>query len=250
MDFHGRIAAVSYLNTIPFIYGIESSEELRDRLQLSPPSGCAGAYAGGVADIALLPAGALPSLPDAQIVTSFCIGAAGPVRTVTVMSNEPLEGIRRIWLDPHSMTSARLVQILCRKYWNISPEFRQLDDYAIADAPRQGDAFMLIGDKVFGYEGRFARTWDLAACWQDMTGLPFVFAVWVARRTVQANMIGRLQAALQYGMGHIGEAIEKYGHGGKPYAFEYLTRNIDYTLDQAKRKALSLFLNEAEALRI
>ena len=77
-----RIAAVSYLNTIPFIYGIEHEGNLRAELLLSPPSLCAKNFAEHKADIALVPAAAVPSLADAQVVTEYCIGAAGPVRTV------------------------------------------------------------------------------------------------------------------------------------------------------------------------
>lgn len=242
--FRGRIVAVSYLNTVPFIYGIEHADDLRGSLLLSPPSGCARAFNAGQADIALLPIGALPTIKDADIITSFCIGASGRVRTVVLMTNEPLENIRRIHLDSHSMTSALLVKILCAKYWNISPEFIEMSDYALADNPQAGDAFLFIGDKVFDYEGGFARTWDLAECWGAMTGLPFVFAVWVARKSVGADAIDALQRALAYGTEHIREAIDAYGHSGKPYACEYLTRNIDYIFDYRKHKALSLFWEE------
>lgn len=239
--FRGRIAAVSYLNTVPFIYGIEHAEDLRATLLLSPPSGCAEAYNAGLADIALVPVGALPSLSDANIVTPFCIGAVGRVRTVTVMSDRPLSEIRRIWLDNHSVTSALLVKILCENLWNISPEFAQLTDYTVVDSPVDGDAFLLIGDKVFDYEGRFKYTWDLAECWERMTGLPFVFAVWIARGGVPAEILKSLENALGYGTRHVREAVAKYGHSGKSYAYDYLTKNIDYVFDNQKHKAFSLY---------
>ena len=78
----GDIAAVSYLNTVPFIYGIASADNLRARLLLSPPSGCARTLAEGKAGIALIPVAAIPSIPDIDIVTPWCIGASGSVRTV------------------------------------------------------------------------------------------------------------------------------------------------------------------------
>jgi chorismate dehydratase len=241
MMFRGRVAAVSYLNTVPFIYGMEHADDLRAALLLSPPSGCARAFSAGLADIALVPTGALPTLDDAHIITPFCIGASGRVRTVTLMSDEPLERIERVYLDPHSMTSALLVQVLCKHHFNIAPRFVSLDDYARVDAPAAGDGFMLIGDKVFDYEGRLAHTWDLAEEWERMTGLPFVFAVWVAREGVPREAVEALEAALAYGTAHIREAIAHCGHSGKPYALDYLTRNIDYRFDEAKHRALTLF---------
>ena len=239
--FRGRIAAVSYLNTVPFIYGIERADDLRATLLLSPPSGCAEAFNSGLADIALIPSGALPTIKDAKIVTPFCIGATGRVRTVTLMSDSMLPFIRRIWLDSHSVTSALLTRILCEHLWLISPEFRQMDDYSAADKPRKGDAFLFIGDKVFDYEGRFANSWDLAENWWWRNDLPFVFAVWVARESVPPPVIESLENALAYGTQHVREAIAHYGHSGKSYAYDYLTRNIDYRFDEPKQRALTLF---------
>lgn len=239
--FRGRIAAVSYLNTVPFIYGIERADDLRATLLLSPPSGCAEAFNSGQADIALIPTGALQTIKNAEIVTPFCIGAAGSVRTVTLMSNCALSEIGRIWLDSHSITSALLIRVLCANAWHITPEFRQMDDYAVVDNPRPGDAFLLIGDKVFDYEGRFANVWDLSVEWTAMTGLPFVFAVWVARESVPPPTLQNLENALRYGTQHVREAIAHYGHSGKPYAYDYLTKNIDHRFDEPKQRALMLF---------
>ena len=84
-----KISAVSYLNTVPFIYGINHADNLRADLLLSPPAQCAQAYLDKKADIALVPSGSLPMFDDAEIITEFCIGAEKSVRTVTVMRNNP-----------------------------------------------------------------------------------------------------------------------------------------------------------------
>ena len=80
------IAAVSYLNTIPFIYGIRHEGNFRADLLLSPPSECTKNYVEGRADLALLPAAAVPSLKSTDVITEYCIGAVGPVRTVVLLS--------------------------------------------------------------------------------------------------------------------------------------------------------------------
>ena len=100
-----RIAAVSYLNTIPFIYGIEhAGAGLHAELLLSPPRGCAEALRDGKADLALIPVAAIPGISDLRIVTPYCIGASGPVRTVVLASADPLENIDTVYLDSHSLT--------------------------------------------------------------------------------------------------------------------------------------------------
>ena len=80
-----KITAVSYLNTIPFVYGLKHADNLRADITLAPPAECARNYMEGKADIALLPAAVVPELADANIITDYCIGAVGPVRTVTVI---------------------------------------------------------------------------------------------------------------------------------------------------------------------
>jgi chorismate dehydratase len=237
------VAAVSYLNTIPFLYGLRHSEELSVDLLLSPPSGCTAAFNEHKADIALIPVGGLPKLKDQDfdIVTSWCIGADGPVRTVVLTSNEPLKKIERVWLDGHSNTSVALARRLAAERWKISPEWVDLTDYSRLDNPQKGDAFVIIGDKVFEHEGRFTHTWDLAEEWRAHTGLPFVFAVWVARKNIAPETIDALERALTLGVERIYESILESPYADKPYAYEYLTRNIDYFFDEPKRRALQKF---------
>ena len=100
-----RIVAVSYLNTIPFIYGIEHAGiDLYADLLLSPPRGCASLLRDGGAEIALIPVAAVPSIPDIRIVTPFCIGASCSVRTVVLAADSSLDLLDTISLDSHSMT--------------------------------------------------------------------------------------------------------------------------------------------------
>ncbi len=240
------IAAVSYLNTIPFLYGLRHSDELTADLLLSPPAGCTEAFDSRKADIALIPVGGLPRIkdPDFDIVSSWCIGADGPVRTVVMTSDVPLKAVKRVWLDSHSNTSVRLARLLAAKYWHIAPEWAPLDDYSVIENPAPGDAFVLIGDKVFEHEGRFDHTWDMATEWQKHTHLPFVFAVWVARKSVSADTLAALENALTLGVERIYESILESSYADRPYAYEYLTRNIDFFFDEQKRLALQRFWDE------
>ena len=237
-----RIAAVSYLNTIPFIYGIEHADDLRARLLLAPPSQCAENYRSGRADIALLPAAAVPSLRSTEVITSYCIGAVGPVRTVVLVSPTPVSEVRRVFLDAHSLTSVQLTGYLAAHRWKIAPEWFAMSDYAQLEHTAPGDAFLLIGDKVFDYEGRFPFVYDLAAEWKKATRLPFAFAVWVARKGTAPDLTEGLQHALTFGIEHTYEAILEHGFDNKPYdAYAYLTQNIDYIFDNQKHKALQKF---------
>ena len=236
-----RIAAVSYLNTIPFIYGIEHEGNLRAELLLAPPATCYENYVSGKADIALMPSAMVPTLRSTEIITDYCIGASGKVRTVIVAGNTPIKQVKRILLDPHSKTSVQLCGYLAKHRWHIEPEWVELEEYKQLDNLAEGEAALIIGDKVFDHEGKFAYTYDLAEEWISLTGMPFAFAVWVARKGLDYAIHDELQAALTYGMEHIYEAILESEYAEKEYAYEYLTTNIDHLFDRQKHNALKKF---------
>ena len=181
MVTNASIAAVSYLNTIPFIYGIQHEGNLRADLLLAPPAGCYENYVSGRADIALMPSAMVPSLTSTNIITDYCIGSSGKVRTVVLLSNVPINQVRRIYLDAHSRTSVQLCGYLAANLWRIQPEWYNLDDYSQVAFAEKEDAFLLIGDKVFDHEGLFNYCYDLSEEWNKATGMPFAFAVFIAR---------------------------------------------------------------------
>ncbi len=237
-----KIAAVSYLNTIPFIYGIEHEGNLTAELLLTPPNECTQNYLDGLVDIALVPSVVVPTLTDAEIVSDYCIGTEGSVRTVVVVSDDPIEDVTRIYLDSHSQTSVQLLGYIAQNYWHIAPEWVLLEDYTHISQLADGEALLLIGDKVFEHEEEFEYSYDLGELWREATGLPFAFAVWVARKGVDNEVLESLNLALEYGVEHTYEAILEYrADGSEVESYEYLTQNIDFLLDGAKRKALEKF---------
>ena len=141
-----------------------------------------------------------------------------------------------------ALTSVQLAGYLLAKHWKVTPNtIRSKIMRSWARLP--GDAFLLIGDKVFDHEGRFAYSYDLAAEWKKATRLPFAFAVWVARKGTAPDLTEGLQHALTFGIEHTYEAILEHGFDNKPYdAYAYLTQNIDYIFDNQKHKALQKVL--------
>ena len=242
MATNARIAAVSYLNTIPFIYGIQHEGNLRADLLLTPPAGCYENYISGKADIALMPSAMVPTLKSSNIITDYCIGSSGKVRTVMLFSNSPIGKVRRIFLDAHSRTSVQLAGYLAANLWKISPEWYELQDYSQVAFAQKEDAFLLIGDKVFDHEGLFSYCYDLSEEWIKATKLPFAFAVWVARKGTSYELIDGLQRAFTLGVESVWEAIVENGFDNKPYnAYEYLTQNIDFVFNAEKHAALQKF---------
>lgn len=230
-----RVAMVGYLNTIPFVSG------LRD-MGLDPildiPSRCLDYFIRGDVDIALVPVGALQDVGDDayDIVSDFCIGCDGEVRTVCLMSHEPLADIHTIVLDSDSRTSVKLIKILCEQHWGIRPQFSK----APLATQASGVAWLKIGDKVFQEEGKYAYTYDLGAEWKAMTGMPFVFAVWIARKGLSLELVEAFNQALEAGIQSIGTA--DYSAYKDVDLSEYFTKHIKYTFGESQKKALESFL--------
>lgn len=240
-----KIAAVSYLNTVPFIYGIQSrAAELNAELITATPAQCAELFAEGEVDVALVPISSLETLTDYNIISPYCIGSEGAVRSVVILSDEAIEQVKRIFVDGESRTSVQLAGYLAKNLWKIDPEWCSMDSTEALLSPEDGDAFLLIGDKVFEHEGEFEYTYDLSSAWYSATSLPFAFAVWIAREGVDEEFISTFDEALTFGIEHLYEAImELRGSTFLVESYQYLSENIDFLLDGAKREAMNKFLS-------
>jgi chorismate dehydratase len=238
-----NISALAYLNAAPFIYGLHHSPFSESvALSLDVPAVGAQKLLSGQADIALAPVAAIPQTSDFKIVTDYCIGAAGEVASVAVFAHEPLEQLHTIYLDAHSRTSVALVQLLAHEYWRIRPRFKPLERYDSMEKVEGGVGYLLIGDKTFAARRRFTGVYDLAQAWVACTGKPFVFAAWAARKEVPAATVDLLNEALQLGVTH----VDKVCREAQPRYPDvdvagYLTNNISYSLDTAKREGMALF---------
>ncbi|MBK8584164.1 MAG: hypothetical protein IPN88_01490 [Bacteroidetes bacterium] len=90
-----KISVVSYLNSKPFIYGFNKTNfNSKAAIELDIPSVCADKLLTGKVDIGLVPVAILPKLKDYFIISDYCIGANGPVDSVLLLSNVPLNEIK------------------------------------------------------------------------------------------------------------------------------------------------------------
>ncbi|MEG1700786.1 MAG: MqnA/MqnD/SBP family protein [Alistipes sp.] len=236
-----RIAAVSYLNTIPFLYGVEHEGNLRADLSLSDPTSCIQDFAEHRADIALVPAAAVPMLPDAQLITTYCVGALTASRLALLVSHDPIAEVRRVFLGDSTSTAAQLAAYLLQKHWKINPEYIVLEGHARRLEAQRGDAFLVTDDDVFEFEGAFPYVYDLSAEWAKATRMPFAFAVWVAHKQTDPELIEAVQQAFTFGLERSYEALLDSGLDTEcEEAYAYLSQ-IDYIFDHQKYKALHKF---------
>lgn len=236
-----KVAAVSYLNTKPLLYGIERSEIRKDiELVVDYPSQLARALHEGTIDMALLPVAAIPGISGARIVSDYGIAADGHVASVCIFSQVPMEEIGSVYLDYQSRTSVRLAQLLFEKHWKKEVEYRQAPENYI-DYINGAQAGVIIGDRALKQLNNFEYIYDLATGWKDFTELPFVFAAWVANKELPEAFIKSFNAANALGLKHIEEIV-----AANPFPYydlkQYYTEDIHYYLDEEKKKGLNRFL--------
>lgn len=243
-----RISAVNYTNTKPFIYGLQH-DPIRQQIDLSldTPSDCAQKLIDNKADIGLIPVAAILNLPYWQLVSDYCIGSVGAVNSVFIFSNCRIEEVENIQLDPESRSSNNLAKVLLKNYWKIAPK-------QITDAPDYANftgiktAFVQIGDRTFGKKNQYSFVYDLSEIWQKMTGLPFVFAAWVANKPIDRKFMSGFNTALKAGLDARENVLAELPQYDNFDLRDYLFHKLDFNLTDDKREAMNRFLTYIKEL--
>lgn len=230
-----RVSAVSYTNTLPFLNGIRQSSVL-DQIELSldNPSICAQKVIHDEADLGIIPVAALLSLPNAHIITDYCIGTEGAVDSVFIFAHKPIEEVQTLYLDKQSRTSNGLARVLLKHHWK--------REVSIVTDIEQADAYVLIGDRTFGKKNAVPYVYDLGLTWKQFTGLPFAFAVWVSKRQLPENFIASFNEALKLGVSKPEAVISGLPEYKDFDYYHYLTSSLNYHLNDKKREAIAKYL--------
>jgi chorismate dehydratase len=214
------------------------------------------------------------------------ISSRGAVASVLLHATRPLADVRSIALDISSRTSVALLRVLCARHFKVRPRF---EDHGpdLAFMLSRCDAALIIGDRALfpGFDGKpthatagfdrgrgssspedvgpmadarsktavqtpdIVESVDLGAVWNEMTGLPFVYAFWVGREpALTADGVRELQRARDAGVKHPSEIAHEYV-GDVPelvdVGVQYLRDNIRYHLGPDERAGLELFYQYA-----
>ncbi len=245
-----RVSIVSYLNSKPFLYGLQISAVAREiELSLDIPSKVAAKLSFNLADVGLIPVAGLEDLDEYQIVGNYCIGAVGKVKTVVLASDVPVEEIDTILMDYQSRSSVLLAKVLAKFYWKKSFKWENTCNDFQNSSIKGKTAGVVIGDRVFDIENKYRYICDLSEEWFNFTKLPFVFAVWAANKKVSESFEIAFNRALQNGIENIEEIVklEKPNYPGVDIA-HYFEQNISFELDNEKRAGMKRFLELARKL--
>ena len=242
MDSKIKVAAVSYLNTKPLLYGIEHSNIINEiDIILDYPSRLAQSLQDGIIDVALLPVAAIPGIKGAHIVSDYGIATQGNVVSVAIFSQVPMEDITTVYLDYQSRTSVRLAQLLLEKHWKKQVVFKPAPENFI-EYINGTNAGVIIGDRALKQLHNFEHIYDLSSAWKSFTGLDFIFAAWVANKPLSEDFIAKFNAANAEGLNHLDKVIAE-----NPFPYydlhTYYTDNIQFYLDERKKEGLARFLD-------
>lgn len=234
-----RLATVSYLNARPLVHGLDRDAAIE--LIRDVPSRLAAMLRDGRADVALLPTIDYQRIDGLSVIPAGGIGCDGPTLTVRIFSKVPLDRIDTLACDADSHTSIALAEIVLHARHGRRPRLVPLD-HRCGDVP----ARLLIGDKVVCEEPiGFEHQLDLGAAWKDLTGLPFVFAVWACREGAPlGDLPARLEAARLAGLRDVAEIVTRHATPrGWPagIALQYLTLYLRYEIGARQLEAMRRF---------
>lgn len=266
-----RVGRIPYINCYPVYGAIDRGLVTLDgTLVDGVPSALNAQMAAGTLDVSVV--SAMEYARDSRrylLLPDLAISCDGPVRSVLLFAKRPASelGGRRVIVSRSSMTSVALVELLFEHVWRARPEFvpgnSELADLARFDE-EEHDARLVIGDAALmldqggnpdgGSErAPYPFVYDLGSEWKRWTGLPFVFAVWVAQRSTPAaeslQVHASLMASRDWGLQHLDELATQASRAtGVAYApcMEYFA-GLDYGLGYEHLAGLTEFFRRLVA---
>lgn len=238
-----RIGCVKYLNAQPLIFGWPG-EVLFDH-----PASLCRKLADAEIEVACVSSFEFLRNPIYKIADGVAVGADGPVYSVFLVHDEPLEDLRAITLDCASQTSVNLLRCLFAER-GMSPTF-------VADAaPNQspigdGRARLMIGDQAIRFRERYAEKhgyWDLGAAWKKATGLPFVFALWLLRPELSdiSEIADRLRERRDENLRSLDQVIAAQTEFTPPFCEFYFRSCLRFGFAEPEKAGLLLFRSLCE----
>jgi len=271
-----RVGRIPYVNCYPVYGAIDRGVvPLGGKIVTGVPSALNRRMAEGTLDISVV--SAVEYARDARrylLLPDLAISCDGPVRSVMLFSRSAAEEIegKRVIVSKSSMTSVALVELLFENVWHARPEFvagdAEMSDIAAFDREPH-DARLVIGDAALVLRGEarprmidvvpdvavpsYPFAYDLGDSWKAWTGLPFVFAVWVAQRSAPvAEALGvhaSLMTSRDWGLRHLDDLARQASQAtgvSEPVCHEYLS-GLDYGLSYEHLAGLTEFFRRLVA---
>jgi chorismate dehydratase len=245
-----RLAASSYLNSAPLIWSfLHGTHRGSVNFVEAVPAHCARLLSESTVEGALVPVIEYQRIDGGALVQNVCVGSRKEVLSVVLVSkNKRLENIHTVALDESSRTSATLVKIIFREFFDHEPEWTTRAPN-LEDMLEKNDAALIIGDPGMAFPRQGLNVWDMASRWKEHTGLGFVFAMWMVREdAIERAREVDFAGARDEGVAHIEDIVRSYQDKIPMRADElrnYLTENIVFKVDESMQRGLRLYFELA-----
>ena len=247
-----RIGHMPYANSLVFY--ARMPREVVELITL-PPRNMADAMKQGRLDAGPLPIYEVLKLGDSVVpVGDFGVATNGAAQSVLLFSTARCDELTgsTIAVTTHTSTSIQLLRILMADLWNVG-------DVEFVGPGGPSDAKLLIGDAALEFRCEHSEeracyryVYDLAEQWKLLTGLPFVFARWVASRGADADRVfAVLRDSFEHGVDRIDDLAASVSIPGYDRAdmADYI-RNFTYRLGDAEFNAIEEFRIKLEKLPV
>lgn len=198
------VASVPYLNAKPLIYQLTQDKYVD--LVFDVPSKLPAMVDAGKAAVAMASSFDAIRTPGRKVVDGVSISTLNQVESVRLFSKVPFQNIKTLALDQSSLTSNHLAQILLAEVYGIRPKTQKAKP-EISEMLFECDACVLIGDKGLTSDYPDAHIMDMGSAWRELTGLPFVWALWIGGPQLSGELASKLRQAKEWGVSHLDEVV-------------------------------------------
>ncbi|MDQ2985688.1 MAG: menaquinone biosynthesis protein [Armatimonadota bacterium] len=238
-----KLGCVPFLNAKPLVAWFADGDEIDADVIFADPALLGPMVDRGEVDAAIASSFFAIADPSLKVAAGVSISSRGPVESVKLLSKGPFNEIETLALDQASMTSNHLGLIILAEEFGVRPTTERRSAH-LGEMLAEFDAAILIGDAGMSAEGAGLHRLDLGAAWHSLTGMPFVWAVWVGRDGLTADLAAKLRAAKEFGMRNLETIADEAAHDLRwPYdlCLRYLTQSIDFDLGEEHLAGLELF---------
>lgn len=243
-----RIGSVPFLNAVPLVANLPSNVEVEYAVpSLLPPKLESD-------DVSAILVSSIEALrrPKSAMADGAVIGSEGEVLSVRLFSKVPFEQVETVAFDQSSMTSNALARIVLHDLYGrtVSGETHAPHlDSMLAN----NDAAILIGDNGMRPQSNELYTLDLGSAWLELTGLPFVWAVWLGKDSMPDELAEILNASLEASLLDLPRLIEP---ASRKFGFDqatvrtYFNEHMNYRFGDRQLRALEEFGRRATSLNL
>lgn len=256
-----RIGRISYINLYPIYYFLDNQRPGLYRFVEGVPTMLNSLLRNGSIDIS--PSSSIEYLMHPELyklVPGHSISSEGEVKSIILFSRFPIEQLsgKNILYTYQSGTSVLLLEVVLRMFYKIQYKGQKESRLSLDHAMEQADAYLLIGDDALRgvKENRIYYTYDLGKLWHEHTGLPFVYALWIARKELDSELfnsfIDDLDRARDFANNNMQEIAQAYRNRtfmNKDELIEYW-KGLSYDLTERHLEGLGLFKSYLKELKI